>query len=328
MQDEAGSIHTSYFINVTMTLGNESWRVGHRYSEFYSLYSSIYNQLGKAFPSGMHDMFPTDRLSNWLSSANQETINDKRRKALDSWLREVCNSPHMMLDEVTRKSIFSFFQVDENMTARGKSSSQKAESAGSVKTSTQCPPPSKNPLSLLKSFSRRSEGSTTPAAQDTPNANSTNAEFDNRKRAALAAQRNDYSSVQSERELRQQSNETEVHLRSSEVRSIPLSTLRLEVNAMTRKLSPLLSFPYLSLIFYPFLSSVLHVSPYCTSPLSSQAARDSLMCDQNLLLDASINKTDDPVPCSRQVFLPSYQLTTSLLHFLFFAFGHLYNYCS
>lgn len=325
MQDEAGSIHTSYFINVTMTLGNESWRVGHRYSEFYSLYSSIYNQLGKAFPSGMHDMFPTDRLSNWLSSANQETINDKRRKALDSWLREVCNSPHMMLDEVTRKSIFSFFQVDENMTARGKSSSQKAESAGSVKTSTQCPQPSKNPLSLLKSFTRRSEGSTTPAAQDTPKANSTNAEFDNRKRAALAAQRNDYSSVQSERELRQQSNQTEVHLRSSEVRSIPLSALRLEVNAMTRKLSPLLSFPYLSLLSFPLCSTSHFTVPLLSH---SQAARDSLMCDQNLLRGASINKTDDLVRCTRQLILSSYQLITSLLHFLFFAFGHLYNYCS
>ena len=274
MQDEAGSIHTSYFINVTMTLGNESWRVGHRYSEFYSLYSSIYNQLCKAFPSGMHDMFPTDRLSNWLSSVNQETINDKRRKALDSWLREVCNNPRMMLDEATRRSIFSFFEVEKNMTARVKSSSQKDQSAASVNTSAQCPPPSKNPLSLLKSFSRRSEGSTAPAAQDTPKSNSATAgstEFDNRKRAALAAQRNDYSSVQSERELRQQSNETEVHLRSSEVRCIPLRAVRLEVNAMTCKRSPIISFPFVSpLLSFPILCAPRLTLLYFSSVTAKQ----------------------------------------------------------
>ena len=213
-----------------MTLGNESWRIGHRYSEFYSLYSSIYSQLCKAFPSGMHDMFPTDRLSNWLSSKNQETINDKRRKALDSWLREVCNSPNMMLDEPTRKAVYHFFQVDENMAARNKSSSQRAGSAANMEIPTDCPPPAKATIPLFKSLSRRLQSSATPAAQDSSNrsaessrsnpANVESTDFDNRKRAALAAQRNDYSSAPSQRELRLQSNETEVHLESSEVRCI------------------------------------------------------------------------------------------------------------
>ena len=248
VQDESGAIHTSYFINVTMTLGNESWRIGHRYSEFYSLYSSIYSQLCKAFPSGMHDMFPTDRLSNWLSSKNQETINDKRRKALDSWLREVCNSPNMMLEEPTRKAVYHFFQVDENMAARNKSSSQRAGSAANMETPTDCPPPPRATIPLLKSISRRLQGSATPAAQaqDTSTSTSTSTfnrsaessssspanvastDFDNRKRAALAAQRNDYSSAPSQRELRLQSHETEVHLESSEVRCIACPWLPLD----------------------------------------------------------------------------------------------------
>ena len=257
VQDESGSIHTSYFINVTMTLGNQSWRIGHRYSEFYSLYSSIYSQLCKAFPSGMHNMFPTDRLSNWLSSANQETINDKRRKALDSWLREMCNSPNIMLDEATRKSVFLFFKVDENMTARATSSSQKAGLATNARSSAECPPPVKSSFPLMKSFSRRLQSPATPATQDTSNrsaesnkanyASTENSDFDNRKRAALAAQRNDCSSAPSDRELRQQSYATEVHLKSSEVRFLPFTTALIqEVEAITCKLSSHLASPHLS----------------------------------------------------------------------------------
>jgi hypothetical protein len=108
-------MYTSFYINVTMTLGNESWRTGHRYSEFYQLYSETYNQSGKSFPSGMNNPFPTDRLSNWLSLKNQETINDDRRKALDSWLKELCNCATLMLHDETRKKVFLFLQVDENL---------------------------------------------------------------------------------------------------------------------------------------------------------------------------------------------------------------------
>ena len=115
VKDEAGATHTSFYINVTMTLGNESWRIGRRYSEFYKFYSTIYNQLCKSFPNGMKNIFPSDRLSNWLSLTNQETINDSRRKSLDAWFKELVNNPALMLHDATRKVVYSFLEVDENM---------------------------------------------------------------------------------------------------------------------------------------------------------------------------------------------------------------------
>jgi hypothetical protein len=203
VEDEAGSgaVHTSFYINVTMTLGNQSWRIGRRYSEFYKLYSTVYNKMCKAFPSGMQSPFPADRLCNWISRTSQEEINDSRRKSLDSWFRELINYPEIMLDHPTRKAIFEFLQVEQNLA--------KLKSAV---ISTQNPPP----LPPRHRTSALSTTATQPLKTPTENTvseksrivdpgsakNITSAEesvaFNNRRKAALAAQRNDYKSPPSD----------------------------------------------------------------------------------------------------------------------------------
>ena len=51
IQGDIGTdIHTAYFISVTMTHGNESWRVGHRYSEFWNFYCAVYPRICQAMP--------------------------------------------------------------------------------------------------------------------------------------------------------------------------------------------------------------------------------------------------------------------------------------
>ena len=51
VQGDIGTdIHTAYFISVTMISGNESWRVGHRYSEFWAFYCAVYPRICEAMP--------------------------------------------------------------------------------------------------------------------------------------------------------------------------------------------------------------------------------------------------------------------------------------
>ena len=97
VQDAVGTIHTAYFISVTMTFGNETWRIPHRYSAFYNFYCTIYPRICKVFPSGMENAFPTDRMSNWLIGGNKEALNDTRQRKLNAWFRELCNVAEIML---------------------------------------------------------------------------------------------------------------------------------------------------------------------------------------------------------------------------------------
>jgi hypothetical protein len=144
VKDADGTVHTAYFITVTMALGNETWRVSRRYSEFYTFYCALYNRLCKVFPTGTEAAFPTDRMSNWFG-VNAETLNDKRLKALDAWMREICNAPEVMLHEKSKKKIFAFLDVDENMAkiarARGTfvtgHASHKGEGGGSSEGSSR-----------------------------------------------------------------------------------------------------------------------------------------------------------------------------------------------
>ena len=97
VQDALGTVHTAYFISVTMTFGNETWRIPHRYSAFYNFYCTIYPRICKVFPSGMENPFPTDRMSNWLIGGNKEALNDTRQRKLNAWFRELCNVAEIML---------------------------------------------------------------------------------------------------------------------------------------------------------------------------------------------------------------------------------------
>ena len=227
MQDSSGATHTSFFISVTMTLGNESWRVGHRYSEFHKLYSTVYYKLCKAFPSGMRNPFPADRISNWLSLVNQETINDTRRNALDYWLKELCNCPQMMLDTAVHNSVIEFLSVEENMSKAKKLPPAKPPKLNinpSEKSRTVSVPESANlsrKSSTIKSTTKaadaisptktsrnkyslpRTEGSSAPVADKgtlSPSQLSRDetSESANRRMAAIAAQKNDYNSSLSE----------------------------------------------------------------------------------------------------------------------------------
>lgn len=206
VKDEAGAAHTSFYVNVTMTLGNESWRIGRRYSEFHKFYSAIYSQLCKSFPNnGMKNLFPTDRLSNWLSLTNQETINDSRRKSLDGWLRELINSPALMLHDPSRKAVFSFLEVDENMLKVKKILPSEKESRSTqvpivnktTKGSGSCPQGgiiSEGSAATCQSTIRSSSPSpiSPPVKQSEEDIL-----FAARKRSALAAQKNDYKSQSS-----------------------------------------------------------------------------------------------------------------------------------
>lgn len=115
VSDSQGDLHTAYYINVTMSLGNETWRLGRRYSEFYNFYCAMYPFIKRKFPSGMSHRFPTDRTANWFG-APLETINKQRREKLDGWMREVCNSAAMMLDSKVRAKVFEFLAVDEELS--------------------------------------------------------------------------------------------------------------------------------------------------------------------------------------------------------------------
>lgn len=165
-----------------MTLSNQSWRTGHRYSEFYQFYSETYSESGKSFPNGMNNAFPTDRLSNWLSLKNQETINDTRRQALDSWLKELCNSPKLMLHDATMKKVFQFLRVDENLKVINKNP-QKLPHDGQKKSAVSpCPPqpPPREPLKI---------GQKSPAKVEEKEDSFTH----RRKAAVIAASNNDSS---------------------------------------------------------------------------------------------------------------------------------------
>lgn len=116
VQDDLGTLHTAYFISVTMSLGNESWRVGNRYSEFYNFYCTLYAQICKAFPTGMKNPFPNDRLVAWLGLEETEQLSNKRRRMLDCWMRELTNSPAMLLDGESRQTVFDFLEVDAHMS--------------------------------------------------------------------------------------------------------------------------------------------------------------------------------------------------------------------
>ena len=213
MKDETGATHTSFFINVTMTLGNESWRVGRRYSEFYKFYSTIYNQLCKSFSNGMKNVFPSDRLSNWLSLTNQETINDSRRKSLDAWLKESMNNPALMLHDATRKVVYSFLEVDDNMAKVMKTSesvkpqrpipthapsniTNSPPSIPILSTATTRPVMTNSSVGSGVATDRSLRGVSPPPPL--PPASTVLSEeerlFAARKKSALAAQKNDYHS--------------------------------------------------------------------------------------------------------------------------------------
>lgn len=206
VEDEGGSgaVHTSFYVNVTMTLGNQSWRIGRRYSEFYKLYSAVYNKLSKAFPSGMQNPFPADRLVNWISRTSQEEINDSRRKSLDSWFRELINYPQLMLDQPTRKAIYEFLQVEQNL-AKMKGAAILTQSPPPIPprlrkqaSSTNTTQPQKISPATTVPEKDRISGSVGPSS--TPDITSTeeSVAFNNRRKAALAAQRNDYKSPPSD----------------------------------------------------------------------------------------------------------------------------------
>lgn len=206
VEDEGGSgaVHTAFYVNVTMTLGNQSWRIGRRYSEFYKLYSAVYNKLCKAFPSGMQCPFPADRLCNWISRTTQEEINDSRRKALDSWFRELINYPEVMLDQPTRKTIFEFLQVEKNL-AKIKNANILSQSPPPVpprhhtSTSTSSSTTTRNPQKA-QTINPVPEKSRIKDPSSTKNITSTeeSVAFHNRRKAALAAQSNDYKSPPSD----------------------------------------------------------------------------------------------------------------------------------
>jgi hypothetical protein len=114
VQDDLGSApYVAYFCSVTAARGNVAWRVGRRYSAFYTLYRETYVQMCLAFPAGMAHPFPTDRWSSWLG-AEAERLSDQRMRLLDAWLKEFIASPVLMLDEPTRTAVYAFLQVDES----------------------------------------------------------------------------------------------------------------------------------------------------------------------------------------------------------------------
>jgi hypothetical protein len=133
----------------------------------------------------MNNPFPTDRLSNWLSLKNQETINDDRRKALDSWLKELCNCATLMLHDETRKKVFLFLQVDENMAKMKGNTPIKVNNPpkpprDELKRSHIIPP--QPPLNESTRIGQKSPGKVEEADSYVMN---------RRKAAATAAQKND-----------------------------------------------------------------------------------------------------------------------------------------
>jgi hypothetical protein len=274
VEDESGSgaVHTSFYINVTMTLGNQSWRIGRRYSEFYKLYSTVYNKLCKAFPSGMQSPFPADRLVNWVSRTSQEEINDSRRKSLDSWFRELVNYPQIMLDQPTRKAIFEFLQVEQNLA--------KLKSAV---ISTQNPPPLPPRNRTSASLTTARQSLKTPTADTVPEKsriidpgsikNMTSTEeslaFNNRRKAALAAQRNDYKSPPSDGPDALLKSEVRMRILQNASTSILLKLDGLEDTIMSsdRTVVYIRSIYYCvaSNLVFNFLPLLLHMLAYITS---------------------------------------------------------------
>ena len=117
-----------------MVLGNQSWRIGRRYSEFYALYCKIYPQTQKAFPKGMTHAFPVSRMG-WLQGSSEALCNE-RRVQLDAWLKEVISSSRIMLDDASRSHIFHFLEVEQNLKRLAQAASLVVSAAPSVAAGT------------------------------------------------------------------------------------------------------------------------------------------------------------------------------------------------
>ena len=86
---------TGYIVTVTLGAAvNISWQVTLRYSKFLEFYQDVCRCLSKVKVDIeiMQNKFPQDRLSNWLKGMTDD-VRNKRKTALDSWLRELFATP-------------------------------------------------------------------------------------------------------------------------------------------------------------------------------------------------------------------------------------------
>ena len=86
---------TGYIVTVTLGAAvNISWQVTLRYSKFLEFYQDVCREASKAKVDIeiIQNKFPQDRLSNWLKGMTDD-VRNKRKTALDSWLRELFATP-------------------------------------------------------------------------------------------------------------------------------------------------------------------------------------------------------------------------------------------
>ena len=86
---------TGYIVTVTIGAAvNISWQVTLRYSKFLEFYQDVCREAARAKVDIeiIQNKFPQDRLSNWLKGMTDD-VRNKRKAALDGWLRELFATP-------------------------------------------------------------------------------------------------------------------------------------------------------------------------------------------------------------------------------------------
>lgn len=105
-----------YIVNLTIGAAvNISWQVVMRYSKFLEFFNEVQRECSKAKVdiNIINNKFPQDRLTNWLKGMTDE-VRNSRKKALDSWLRELFSTPMIMTIPAIFNLLLIRFEVTEN----------------------------------------------------------------------------------------------------------------------------------------------------------------------------------------------------------------------
>ena len=136
LDETSGTQHTTYFVSITLLPANYNWQLTRRYTSLYNLYCSLKKEISKAFPSGMTNSFPNDRVNAWIWGMTDK-VRDKRREALSKWFQELllCQNFMLNLDAVTK--LHEFIEIDKHLDKIKESKASGARSRGAQEAAVQ-----------------------------------------------------------------------------------------------------------------------------------------------------------------------------------------------
>lgn len=111
LDESIGTEHTTYFMSIHLAPLNISWQLSKRFALFHDFNKKIRREIARAFPEGMKQPFPDNRMQAWMWGMSDK-VRDVRRDGLNKWFQELLLNRRFMLNCDAVKLIHEFIELN------------------------------------------------------------------------------------------------------------------------------------------------------------------------------------------------------------------------